>query len=109
MIEKVIAFTKTFIKNGDTIVLYFSGHGGQYEGNNYLIPTNDTTIGSDQDIEVFGVNIKRIIDRLTESKTECVLLLILDCCRPYTLGGATGRTREFSYSYDFAEHLYVFV
>jgi len=82
IIEQVIAFTRTF-KNGDIVLFYYSGHANQCNGNNYLIPTNDTTINSEQDIEVFGANVQRILDRLTENKPSSVFVFILDCCRPF--------------------------
>jgi uncharacterized caspase-like protein len=81
IIEQVIVFTRTF-KNGDIVLFYYSGHANQCNGNNYLIPTNDTTINSEQDIEVFGANVQRILDRLTENKPSSVFVFILDCCRP---------------------------
>jgi hypothetical protein len=90
MMQQVIDFTKTF-NNGDTVLCYFSSHGLQFDGNNYLIPTNDTRIHSDEDIEVFGANLKQIVDRLTDCKPYCAFILVFDCCRPYTLSRVTGR------------------
>ncbi len=83
IIKQVIVFTRTF-KNGDIVLFYYSGHANQCNGNNYLIPTNDTTINSEQDIEVFGANVQRILDRLTENKPSSVFVFILDCCRQLT-------------------------
>jgi uncharacterized caspase-like protein len=80
IIEQVIAFTKKF-RDGDIVLFYFSGHGQQFNKYNYLIPINDTRIRSDQDVEVFGANVQRILDRLTESKPSSVFVFILDCCR----------------------------
>lgn len=111
IIEQVISFAKT-LKNGDMVFCYFSSHALQFNGNNYLIPANDTAVHSDQDIEVFGVNLKRMIDRLSESKPDCVFILIFDCCRPYSFYGGSSTTATTSKSYpshDFVSHLYVFI
>ncbi len=82
ILEQVIAFTRTF-KNGDIVLFYYSGHANQFNGNNYLIPINDTTIKSEQDVAVFGADLKRILGRLIENKPSSVLVLLLDCCKPY--------------------------
>ncbi len=84
IMERVIAFTRKF-KNGDIVFFYFSGHANQFNGNNYLIPTNDSTIDNAKSVAVFGANLKRILDRLIESKPLSVLILVLDCCRPYKI------------------------
>lgn len=109
MMERTIAFTRKF-KNGDIIVFYFSGHGSQYDGNNYLIPTNDTTITSEQDVEVFGVNVKRMVDRLTERKPDCVFILIFDCCRSYSLNrGSTATTSKFCILHMTLSHICMYL
>jgi len=92
--EQVIAFTKTFI-NGDIVLFYFSGHAIQFNGNNYLIPINDTKIDRAESVAVFGVNLKRILDRLMENKPLSVFILVLDCCRPYELSRRSATTCQY--------------
>ena len=82
IMDYVISFGRTF-NNGDMVLCYFSGHALQIDGNNYFMPTNDTVINSDEDIEVLGVNLNQVIDRLVENKPDCVFIIIFDCCRPY--------------------------
>jgi uncharacterized caspase-like protein len=108
MMEQVINFTKTFM-NGDSVLCYFSGHALQFNGNNYLIPTYDTKVNSDQDVLVFGADIQRILDRLIENKPDCVFILILDCCRPYALNGGSATTSKFYYSYKVIKYMYISV
>jgi hypothetical protein len=76
----------TKIKDGDLILVYFSGHSCQVNGKNYLIPVPGDQIEADIDIEVTANDVERILDRLLEKKPY-VTILILDCCRPYLLKG----------------------
>ena len=82
MTTKIISFSKT-IKDGDLVLFYFSGHGYQVNGVNYLIPINDTWIKTNRDVEDFGINFNRILRRVLEQNSSYVNIFILDCCRPY--------------------------
>jgi len=44
-------------------VLYYSGHGMQVRGENYLIPVGET-IESEDDVELYGVELKELMTRL---------------------------------------------
>lgn len=81
----VIAFART-VKNGDVVLCYLDGHAMEVNENNYFISINDTRIQCYTDIEVYGVYLKRIIDRLTENKPQSIFILIFDSCRSFTLG-----------------------
>ena len=82
MTTEIISFSRT-IKDGDLVLFYFSGHGYQVNGINYLIPTNDTWIKTDRDVEDFGINFNRMLRRVLEQNSSYVNIFILDCCRPY--------------------------
>ena len=77
------------VEDGDLILFYFSGHTYQFNDKNYLIPTDDTRIEDDDDVEIFGTDVKRILERLMENRPSCVIIFILDCCRSYTLKNAS--------------------
>ena len=63
----------------DYIVFYFSGHGAQIDGENYLVPThasfdNFTALKED------SVSVTNILNRLQKSESQ-VTIAILDACR----------------------------
>ena len=63
----------------DVAIFYYSGHGIQYSGDNYLIPVN-ARIRSEVDIRYSCENLNRVLDKLEES--QCKLkILMLDACR----------------------------
>ena len=93
IMRKVQEFERTM--TDDALVLFcFSGHGYYFNGNNYLIPTDDTRINQADDILDLGSDVNRIAQRLLHDKPLRTAIVILDCCRPYVLGNPTALRRE---------------
>ncbi|CAF1987075.1 unnamed protein product [Rotaria magnacalcarata] len=84
MMLKIQRFSKR-ISNGDLVLFYFSGHGYEVSGKNYLIPVDDTKIKTDIDVEDIGINLQSVLERLIERNSSYVTILILDCCSLYWL------------------------
>jgi uncharacterized caspase-like protein len=70
---------KARVAGGDEVVFYFSGHGVQFGGTNYLIPV-DMTAESEEQIADDAVPLQRVLDDLTEQKAR-FSLAIVDACR----------------------------
>jgi Caspase domain len=64
--------------NADIVVVYYSGHGIEVGGTNYLIPV-DAKLASDFDIEDEAIALDRIITASQSAKR--LSLIILDACR----------------------------
>ena len=62
-----------------TGLFYFSGHGCENDGKNYLIPTG-TTITARNDLDDEALSAQRILTRMEDSG-GAVNLIFLDCCR----------------------------
>ena len=82
------------IEDGDLILFYFSGHGYQLEGKNYLIPTDDSRLCEEKDVKDIGIDAAQILGRLREKRPNCAIIFILDCCRPYALKKPTSGDRK---------------
>jgi Caspase domain len=67
------------ISGGDQVVFYYSGHGVQFEGTNYLIPV-DLTPQSQEQVSDDAVPLQRVLDDLQDQKTGFALAII-DACR----------------------------
>ena len=67
------------IQNGDVGLFYFSGHGVQVGGENYLIPVGDS-IEFETDVRYKAVNAGLILGRMEESRNR-TNIFILDACR----------------------------
>src|SRR5262245_59995196 len=67
------------LKGGGVGLLYYSGHGLQVKGENYLIPI-DAQLGREDDIKRKTINARDILDKMDEAKSH-LNLVFLDACR----------------------------
>jgi hypothetical protein len=63
----------------DVGLIYYSGHGVEFRGSNYLIPV-DAQLRNEQDIPRQGYDIGNVLVRASKSN-EKTLIFILDACR----------------------------
>ncbi|CAF3363912.1 unnamed protein product, partial [Rotaria sp. Silwood2] len=73
--------TNRFIKSirpGDLALFYFSGHGSQFEGKNYLKPIED--VQQSEDEHILGIDAQKLIMDMHQRRPRLVIF-ILDCCR----------------------------
>ena len=82
MLSTISNFSKTLI-DGDLVLFYFSGHGYQINGKNYLMHVDDHLIDSDEDVENSAISLQYCLDQLGEQCTSAVGIFILDCCRSH--------------------------
>ncbi|CAF1135379.1 unnamed protein product [Adineta steineri] len=74
--------THRFVKSirpGAVVLFYFSGHGVQSDGNNYLVPANATGICADN-IKSTAIDAQKLINDM-HSRHPRLVICILDCCR----------------------------
>ena len=79
MIEAIQTFGDS-VTDGSAALVYFSGHGLQSQGSNYLMPLG-ANIKKEADIEFETVDANRILAHLQEANGKGVNILILDACR----------------------------
>jgi hypothetical protein len=63
----------------DVALVYYSGHGIQAKGNNYLIPV-DANLKSENDVEYDAIRADRVLGKM-ESAGTLTNIVILDACR----------------------------
>lgn len=90
MEEAVEQFTRQ-LGGGGVGVFYFSGHGVQVNGLNYLVPV-DARISRESDVKYQSVHIDWVLDRMREAANE-LNFVILDACRnnPYARSWRSGQ------------------
>ncbi len=79
--EQTIRALREFARTADSAdwaVVYFSGHGIEFGGVNYLIPV-DAQLKIDRDIEFEAVDVGKVINAIEGAKK--LRLVILDACR----------------------------
>lgn len=82
MIEAIDSFRKQ-LDQAEVGLFYYSGHGIQYHGNNYLIPLK-AHIANPADLEQESVDVRRVLVRMEQAEIP-LSIVILDACRnnPY--------------------------
>ncbi len=77
------------ITSNDVALFYYSGHGLQVDGINYLIPLN-ANIDEENDVRYEAVELNRIIGKLEKAKLN---IIILDACRDNPFKGFRSSSR----------------
>ena len=67
------------IRDGGVGLFYFSGHGMQVDGRNYLIPV-DAEVDAEADVEYEAVEAGRVLAKMETAQNE-MNIVILDACR----------------------------
>ena len=91
--KEAVRNLKSDVSGGDEVIFYYSGHGVQIDGNNFLIPVD--TDGRDQDqIKDDSVELQHVLDVVQDQKAKFTLAII-DACRdnPFKGNGRGLRTR----------------
>ena len=88
--EKAIRTFGKKIRKGGVGLFYFSGHGLQLNGENFLIPI-DADIQEEFDIKYEAVNAGKLLDMMYDSENK-LNIVILDACRnnPFDSKGYKG-------------------
>jgi hypothetical protein len=91
-VVKFSAFENS-IQPGDTAFLFYSGHGVEIDGANYLIPVDAPTVAPGQESLLRDVSIStdNLIQRLKERGTR-TQIIVLDACRENPFRQANGRS-----------------
>ena len=80
MTQEILNFGERLKKNKGVGLFYFSGHGAQIKGENYLIPTNNYRINDEIGIQNYTVSLREIEQRMENAKNG-LNIIILDACR----------------------------
>lgn len=81
--QRALREFKASVQEGDDVVVYYTGHGLQLSGNNYMLPTDvppRNAIMSEDDIKDSTVRLQRVLGDMTERKARFTLLIV-DACR----------------------------
>jgi tetratricopeptide (TPR) repeat protein len=86
--EQMISSIRDFANeadNADWALVYFSGHGIEFGGTNYIIPV-DAHLSTDREVEIESVDLGKILTSVDGARK--LKLVILDACRsnPFVSG-----------------------
>jgi uncharacterized caspase-like protein len=91
--KETIRTFKNEVSGGDEVIFYYSGHGVQLEGNNYMVPV-DTAGESPDQLRDDSVSLQRVLDDMEDQRAKFTLAII-DACRdnPFKGNGRAIRSR----------------
>ena len=84
MMSQVIKEFEEHLSYQNVALFYFSGHGVQVKGENFLLPVNNTIIREEDDLPKNTVSAQNALAMMKDAN-KGVNLLVLDACRdnPY--------------------------
>jgi caspase domain-containing protein len=93
MVEAVRTFGAELKRRGGVGLFYFSGHGTQIDGENYLLPVGEQ-FASLEDVKRRSVTALAVVDAMASAHSD-LNIFILDACRnnPIDPNGAKGLSR----------------
>lgn len=68
------------LSSGDTVLVFYAGHGVESGGINYLVPVDNSGLETEADLKYKAYAASRILDEVAVRKAGLVML-ILDACR----------------------------
>jgi hypothetical protein len=68
------------LRYSDAALFYFSGHGNQYKGKNWLIPIG-ANVQRESDLEFEAVNAERVLAEMEGGSSKRVNIVMFDACR----------------------------
>ena len=96
MNEAVSRFLSDITPDSETLI-YYSGHGVELGGSNYLLPTDIPAISPDDDrmLRTEALNLTELLLEVQEKHAR-VTLVIVDACRdnPFRVASAAGLFRS---------------
>ena len=92
MRDAVVSFSN-LLDNNNAAVFYFSGHGIQYRGKNYLVPI-DAKLKSEAEVVFNALEVMPLLERMKHANVRHKFL-ILDACREnrFGAGSASGAAK----------------
>lgn len=79
-------------RNAERTVVYYAGHGIEFDGKNYIIPTN-ATLESDIDVDFETIQLEFLV---ANTPASAVQIVIIDACRDNPFYGTMERSTRSS-------------
>ena len=89
--DKTLRTFATELEGADTGLLFYSGHGLQVAGQNYLVPI-DAHVGRERDLDFETVRLDLVLKQMELERDGKTNIVILDACRDNPLARNLART-----------------
>ncbi|MCK5718188.1 MAG: caspase family protein, partial [Thiomargarita sp.] len=86
MDKAINTFGRHLSENKGVGLFYFAGHGARVSGENYLLPINNNSIQTEDDLKYHAVAARKILKKMEDATLN---IMILDACRNNPYQGTT--------------------
>jgi formylglycine-generating enzyme required for sulfatase activity len=88
--DAIRSFSAKLMSNpGSLVVIYYSGHGVQVDGQNYLVPVNNAALLSEADVKEDCLSLSYVLDSGKQTKAKSYIVIV-DACRDNPFLGQKG-------------------
>ncbi len=88
-LDRTINSLATKLRGYQVAFFYYSGHGAEYEGKNYLLPTDMPPLEFRSDLATYGIPLDRVYAALTAGGVK-TSIVVSDACRSLPMGKSAG-------------------
>jgi hypothetical protein len=81
MDDAIDNFANRLLQSQRTGLFYFSGHGANVAGTNYLLPIDNNRIRRARHLRYYAINTHKILKTMEKGRTNSINIMILDACR----------------------------
>jgi formylglycine-generating enzyme required for sulfatase activity len=76
---------ETTLRGYDVAFFYYSGHGGSYGNENFLLPTDIEPLSDAHDMKTFGISLDQVYEAFRKAQVKTGIV-ISDACRGFGIG-----------------------
>ncbi len=81
MDDAIDNFANRLLQSKKTGLFYFSGHGANIDGRNYLLPIDNKRIKRAKHLRYYAIDTHKILKAMEKGRTNNINIMILDACR----------------------------
>jgi formylglycine-generating enzyme required for sulfatase activity len=81
MNQAINQFGKRLLQSQAVGLFYFSGHGANVNGRNYLLPIDNKRIRRSKHLRYYAIDSKKILQTMENARSNSINIMILDACR----------------------------
>lgn len=88
MMLKFLEFQRQ-IDQDDLVIIFYSGHGIQWQDQNYFVPIDNQCFAEDSEMYRYhAIHVQMMLESI-EKRQPCAVIFLLDCCRNYLIKNVT--------------------
>ncbi|GAA4418983.1 hypothetical protein GCM10023187_52940 [Nibrella viscosa] len=84
-LDRMLLNLATQLKGYQVAFFYYSGHGAEFQGKNYLLPTDMPPLEFRSDLATYGISLDRVYEALGQAGVR-TSIVVSDACRSLPLG-----------------------